>query len=43
MDRVYLPAPLESPFYLFDTLQPLQGCFPNIVSTYDKDDLRKAR
>ena len=41
MDCVYLPAALETPFDLLDTLQPLQGCFPNIISINEKDDLRK--
>ncbi len=41
MDCVYLPAAPESPFDLFDTPQPFQGCFPNIVSIYEKDGLRK--
>jgi len=41
MDCVYLPAALKTPFDLLDTPQPLQGCFPNIISINEKDDLRK--
>ena len=38
---VYLPLALEPSFDLFDPLQPLQGRFPNIVSTYEKNSLGK--
>ena len=41
MDCVYLPPALETPSDLLDAPQPLQGRFPNIVSIYGKDDLRK--
>jgi hypothetical protein len=41
IDSVYLRLALEPPFDLLDPLQPLQGRFPNIVSTYEKNSLEK--
>ncbi len=41
MDGVYLPTALETPFDLLNPPQPFQGCFPDIISIYIKDDLGK--
>lgn len=37
IDRIdLLPVP-ESPLHLLDSLQPLQGCFSDVISVYVKD------
>ena len=43
VDRIDLLPADESSLYFLDTFQPLQGCFSNVISLYEKNHFGKAR